>query len=77
MAGDKHVLKIDPAIERYAEMRSSQYMYFRWTPKTVTKSIVLGVVVPLFIGYFAFATEGKWDFRGKGINDKLTENRDK
>ncbi|KAG4306593.1 hypothetical protein PORY_000581 [Pneumocystis oryctolagi] len=91
MAVDKHVrillkktnkmvllvLKVDPAIEQYAEMRSLQYMYFRWTPKTVTKTVILGLVVPLFVGYLAFATEGKWSFRGKGINDKLTDNHNK
>ncbi|KAG4301816.1 hypothetical protein PCANB_002077 [Pneumocystis canis] len=73
MIKNKNVLKVDPAIERYAEMRRSQYLYFKWTPKTVTKVFTLGVIIPLFISYIAFSTEGKWDFRGKGINDKLTE----
>lgn len=72
---EKHkILQTDPAIERYSEMRASQHMYFRWTPKTTTKTFLLGLVIPFCIGYLAFSTEGKWNFRGKGINDKLTEN---
>ncbi|EMR11052.1 hypothetical protein PNEG_00651 [Pneumocystis murina B123] len=55
-------------------MRASQHTYFKWTPKTVVASLVLGIFVPSCIGYLALITEGRWNFRGKGIKDKLTEN---
>ncbi|KAG5440661.1 hypothetical protein PCK2_000249 [Pneumocystis canis] len=73
MLNHKNVLKIDPAIERYAEMRRSQYLYFKWTPRIVAKVLTFGIIIPLFINYIGFSTEGKWDFRGKGIYDSLTE----
>ncbi|KTW28936.1 hypothetical protein T552_01564 [Pneumocystis carinii B80] len=38
-------------------MRASQHKYFKWTPRTVLVSLVLGIFVPGCIGYIALMTE--------------------
>jgi len=62
MAGDHGVLKVDPAIERWAEMRANQYKHFAWSRRSTRLGLFFGVFVPVGLAWLAFKTNNKWDF---------------
>ena len=49
-------LQKDPAIERWAKMRETTHLHFKFTPKTVFIGVFWGLVVP---GAFYYLL--KWD----------------
>ncbi|EHA57966.1 hypothetical protein MCOR27_003711 [Pyricularia oryzae] len=74
MAGLQHnKMSLDPAIVKLGHMNTNRYKYFRWTPRTVKISLMYVVVVPSILGYFAYTTDGKWDFRAKRKGDDIRE----
>ncbi|KAL1875748.1 hypothetical protein VTK73DRAFT_9809 [Phialemonium thermophilum] len=74
MAGLKHYkMALDPAIIRLGNMTTNRHKYFRWTPRTAGITFVYAVVVPSIVGYFAYTTDGLWDFRAKRRGDLLVE----
>ncbi|KUI64056.1 hypothetical protein VM1G_10867 [Cytospora mali] len=78
MAGLKHFkMAMDPAIVRLnmcrADVSSNRYKYFRWTPRTALISFNYVILVPSILGYFAYATEGKYNFRAKRKGDLIYE----
>ncbi|KAF8964647.1 hypothetical protein BDZ97DRAFT_875186 [Flammula alnicola] len=58
-------VKIDPAIERFNNMREEVYLNFRWTNRTVRTALLGFVVVPAAIYYVADTYYQRWDFTGK------------
>ncbi|ORY84840.1 hypothetical protein BCR37DRAFT_377670 [Protomyces lactucae-debilis] len=66
-------LKKDPAIERWVEMRHDLYRNFRWTSKSTRQVAMWGVAFPVALYYLAYATEGKWQLRGKTRGESITE----
>ncbi|KAK1779195.1 hypothetical protein QBC45DRAFT_411936 [Copromyces sp. CBS 386.78] len=75
MAGGlKHYkLAQDPAFVRLSNMTNNRYKYFRWTPRTARLSFVYMVVVPGIVGYIAYKTDGKYEFRAKLRGDDIRE----
>jgi len=73
MAGHHTPLKADPAMVRYNNMWTNRHKYFRWTPRTARITFAYVVAFPAFIGYLAYTTDGKWDFRGKRKGDTIVE----
>ncbi|QIW96533.1 hypothetical protein AMS68_002051 [Peltaster fructicola] len=72
MAGANSV-NMDPALVRYANLYVKRHEYFRWTPKTAWLSFIYIIAVPSALLYAGFATEGKWQLRGKRRGDVLSE----
>ncbi|KAL9054528.1 MAG: hypothetical protein Q9162_004084 [Coniocarpon cinnabarinum] len=66
-------LTTDPAYSRYNSMMVERYKFFRWTPRTASITIAYVLVVPAIFGYMGFATDGKWDMRGKRRGDTISE----
>ncbi|KAK2070616.1 hypothetical protein P8C59_005095 [Phyllachora maydis] len=74
MGGLEHYkVALDPAIIRLGNMTTNRYKYFRWTPRTAWITFVYVAVVPSIFGYFAYTTDGKWDFRAKRRGDVIKE----
>ncbi|KAA8567553.1 hypothetical protein EYC84_008028 [Monilinia fructicola] len=73
MAGHNHSLAMDPALVKYNNMITNRHKYFRWTGRTAAITFVFGAVIPGIFGYMAYATDGKWDMRGKRRGDVIAE----
>ncbi|KAA8911727.1 hypothetical protein FN846DRAFT_934598 [Sphaerosporella brunnea] len=74
MAGNhNHVLHEDPAIIKYSNLNTNRFRYFRWTPRTAKLNFIYVIAVPALLGYVAYATEGKFEFRGKRRGDSVSE----
>ncbi|KAB8212580.1 hypothetical protein P875_00034111 [Aspergillus parasiticus SU-1] len=73
MAGPSKSLVLDPALQKYYEINANRYKYFRWTPRHAWLSFLYMAVIPGTLGYIAYKTEGKYDFRGKRREDTLEE----
>ncbi|ROW14330.1 hypothetical protein VPNG_03928 [Cytospora leucostoma] len=74
MAGLKHFkTALDPAIIRLNNMNNARYLYFRWTPRTALISFNYLILFPGLLGYAAYATDGKWNFRAKRRGDLASE----
>ncbi|KAK4504804.1 hypothetical protein PRZ48_002766 [Zasmidium cellare] len=54
-------------------MYVKRHEFFRWTPRTAWLTVTYVVAVPAAFVYMAFATEGKWEFRGKLKGDTISE----
>ncbi|EEQ28588.1 hypothetical protein McanMca71_005368 [Microsporum canis] len=72
MAGPSNI-HLDPALQKYYDTHKNRYKYFRWTPRTAWISFCYMAVVPGIIGYIAYKTDGKYDFRGKRRGDTIAE----
>ncbi|KAI9850934.1 MAG: hypothetical protein M1838_004820 [Thelocarpon superellum] len=73
MAGHNNAVTLDPALVKYANMYVNRHKYFRWTPRTAWLTFAYVVAVPSIVGYLAYSTEGKWEFRGKRRGDLISE----
>ncbi|KAG9247638.1 hypothetical protein BJ878DRAFT_539136 [Calycina marina] len=74
MAGHhNHALAMDPALVKYNNMHMNRHKYFRWTGRTARITFAYVVAFPALIGYLAYTTDGKWDFRGKKRGDPIKE----
>ncbi|OCK79695.1 hypothetical protein K432DRAFT_382841 [Lepidopterella palustris CBS 459.81] len=74
MAGHhNNSLAMDPALVKYANMYVNRYKFFRWTPRTAWINFAYVVAIPSVVGYLAYTTDGKWDFRGKRRGDIIAE----
>ncbi|CRG91893.1 hypothetical protein PISL3812_08947 [Talaromyces islandicus] len=73
MAGPSKSLVLDPALQKYYELNANRYKYFRWTPRNAWLTLVYAGIVPGILGYVAYKTEGKYDFRGKRRGDTIAE----
>ncbi|CCC12048.1 hypothetical protein SMACR_12748 [Sordaria macrospora] len=75
MAGDLEHYKLaqDPAFVRLSNMTSNRYKYFRWTPRTARITLTYMVVVPAIVGYVAYKSDGKYNFRAKRKGDDMRE----
>ncbi|KAL2827602.1 hypothetical protein BDW59DRAFT_160243 [Aspergillus cavernicola] len=73
MAGPSKSLVLDPALQKYYEVTVNRYKYFRWTPRTAWHSLLYMVLIPASLGYIAYNTDGKYDFRGKRKGDTIAE----
>jgi len=71
MGGSHHTVKIDPAIERWNQMREDVYKGFRFTPYTTRKVLTWAVVVPGIVGYIVYTNVYKWNWRGKLKGESL------
>ena len=58
MAGHSHYpLRKDPAIERWALMRETTNVHFRWTPRTIGISLLWCGVVPVALYEFIISRQ--------------------
>jgi len=73
MAGPSKSLVLDPAIQKYYELSTNRYKYFRWTPRTAWVTFVYVALVPSIIGYIGFKYDGKFELRGKRRGDIISE----
>ncbi|KAL4986424.1 hypothetical protein BDW68DRAFT_163378 [Aspergillus falconensis] len=73
MAGPSKSLILDPALQKYYEVNSNRYKYFRWTPRTAWHSLLYMVLIPASLGYIAYKSDGKYDLRGKRRGDTVVE----
>ncbi|KAI9807045.1 MAG: hypothetical protein M1825_005762 [Sarcosagium campestre] len=73
MALHNNALKPDPAYAKYGDMFVNRHKYFRWTRRSANITFAYVIAVPAILGYFAYTTDGKWDFRGKRKGDPLAE----
>jgi len=73
MAGPSKSLVLDPAIQKYYELSTNRYKYFRWTPRTAWVTFVYIALVPSIIGYIGYKYDGKFDLRGKRRGDIISE----
>jgi len=73
MAGPSKSLVLDPAIQKYYELSTNRYKYFRWTPRTAWVTFVYVALVPSIIGYIGYKYDGKFDLRGKRRGDIISE----
>ncbi|RUS34873.1 hypothetical protein BC938DRAFT_478124 [Jimgerdemannia flammicorona] len=71
MAGDHNLLKVDPAIERWALMRENTYKHFTWSPRNT-----------LGLTWLAFKTDVRssisvnvWNFAGAQTKEDLKRKR--
>ncbi|OBT85788.1 hypothetical protein VE02_05827 [Pseudogymnoascus sp. 03VT05] len=64
---------IDPAYIKYNNMIINRHKYFRWTKRTAFISFAYVIAFPAFVGYWAFVTDGKLEFRGKRKGDTIVE----
>ncbi|KAJ3504868.1 hypothetical protein NLJ89_g7717 [Agrocybe chaxingu] len=55
-------VKIDPAIERFNNMRESAYLNFRWTNCTVRTAVLGFIVVPAAVFYLADRYNQRFNF---------------
>ncbi|RUP52259.1 hypothetical protein BC936DRAFT_149828 [Jimgerdemannia flammicorona] len=72
MAGDHNLLKVDPAIERWALMRENTYKHFTWSPRNTRIVFFLGIVIPVGLTWLAFKTDGPLITRHWSIFINLT-----
>ncbi|KAG5634258.1 hypothetical protein H0H81_002689 [Sphagnurus paluster] len=61
MAGNP-LVKEDPAIERFNNMRERAYLNFRWTKKTTRTAIVGVIILPGMVYWLASKYQGKFDW---------------
>ena len=61
MAG---ALRKDPAIEQFARMRDSTQNYFRINKKSGSFLLIVGVALPLAVGYLSYHTHGQIQLTG-------------
>ncbi|PSN74180.1 hypothetical protein BS50DRAFT_567057 [Corynespora cassiicola Philippines] len=54
-------------------MTTNRHKYFRWTPRTAWLTLTYAVIVPGLLGWAGYATEGKWEMRGKRRGDLISE----
>ncbi|KAH8815711.1 hypothetical protein F5884DRAFT_852174 [Xylogone sp. PMI_703] len=73
MAAHNTSLAADPALMKYYNMHQNRMKYFRWNRRTAGITFAYGFAFPALIGYIAWSTEGKWDFRGKKRGDTVAE----
>ncbi|KAF9887367.1 hypothetical protein FE257_010222 [Aspergillus nanangensis] len=73
MAGPSKSLVLDPAYQKYYELNANRYKYFRWTPRHAAFSFLYMGLIPGVLGYIAYKTEGKFEFRGKRREDTIVE----
>ncbi|KAF8527052.1 hypothetical protein JB92DRAFT_3107844 [Gautieria morchelliformis] len=72
MAGEgHHALKHDPAIERWYQMRENMYKDFRFTRSATRTSLILMVVIPGMLGWYASRQDLKWNWVGKRKGESL------
>jgi len=72
MAGDNHhALKHDPAVERWYQMREDMYKNFRFTRSATRTSVILMVVIPGMLGWFATRQDLKWNWVAKRKGESL------
>lgn len=48
---------VDPAIERWVEMRHGLYKNFRWTGKSTRQTVMWGLVFPVAIYFISTSVE--------------------
>jgi hypothetical protein len=70
LAANKHILftgytKIDPAIERWNQMREGAYKHFRFTPRTTLFALWGFCIVPGTILYVSALTDSRWNLSAK------------
>ncbi|KAK4146252.1 uncharacterized protein C8A04DRAFT_26070 [Dichotomopilus funicola] len=66
-------MSIDPAFARLENMQRNRYKYFRWNRKTAFVSFMYIIVVPSFVAYLGYATDGLWELRGKRRGNPISE----
>lgn len=60
MAGDHNLLKVDPAIERWAHLRENTHLYFGWNKRNVRAAALWMVAVPVGLTILAYKTDVSW-----------------
>ncbi|BDD57563.1 hypothetical protein MPDQ_007456 [Monascus purpureus] len=66
-------LVLDPALQRYQDFNKNRYKYFRWTPRNAWHTLLYAALIPTALGYIAYKTDGKYEFRGKRRQDTIVE----
>ncbi|KAK8861329.1 hypothetical protein IAR55_002148 [Kwoniella newhampshirensis] len=64
-------VKLDPAIERWSQMRENVYQHFKFTRRATRQVITLGFLVPAFIAGIAVSFDNKYDWAGKQKGSSL------
>ncbi|OCH95237.1 hypothetical protein OBBRIDRAFT_745853 [Obba rivulosa] len=72
--GGHGFVRIDPAIERWIQMRGDTYKHFRWTPRTTLIGIYGLILFPGLIYTIASTEYIKWDWVGKRKGESLLRN---
>jgi hypothetical protein len=67
-----NLTKLDPAIERWNNMREDVYKHFRFTRRTSWIAFCGFVFVPSALFYIANSTDLKWRWTGKLKNESLS-----
>jgi len=57
--------KVDPAIERWNQMREDAYKKFRFTPRTTLFALWGFCIVPGTIFYLSTLTDSRWNWSAK------------
>jgi len=73
MAGHSTSLHEDPALLKYANLNKQRYRFFRWNKHTAKISFMYVMFVPFIVGSIAYATDGKYELRGKRRGDIASE----
>lgn len=73
MAG---TLKQDPALERFNTMKQKQGHYFRFTTRSTLFNLLFMGIIPLGGAYYAYSTEGKFNFYRKFRSEKVLHGED-
>ncbi|GIJ83341.1 hypothetical protein Asppvi_002160 [Aspergillus pseudoviridinutans] len=60
-------------IARMRQLNANRYKYFRWTPRHAWLSFIYMIAIPGTLGYIAYKTDGKYEFRGKRRGDTILE----
>ncbi|KAG8714708.1 hypothetical protein FRC08_011537 [Ceratobasidium sp. 394] len=74
MAGDHRTIKIDPAIERWGEMRDNLWRGFRMNSYAARKVTLWLGIVPLSMGIMALTLDRKIEWRAKRKGESLLGN---
>ncbi|WVF66705.1 hypothetical protein IAT40_001447 [Kwoniella sp. CBS 6097] len=64
-------VKLDPAIERWSQMRENVFQHFKFTKKTTRQVFTWGLVVPATIALIAVTFDNKYDWAGKQKGSSL------
>ncbi|KAI8926922.1 hypothetical protein BC831DRAFT_454378 [Entophlyctis helioformis] len=54
----------DPAVEKWYFMRENTHTHFKFTPRTIKYSVVLTLLIPGFVWYYADKYHNTWKVTG-------------
>ncbi|AFR99005.2 hypothetical protein J008_06999 [Cryptococcus neoformans] len=67
-------VKLDPAIERWSQMRENVYQHFRFTPQKTRQVFTYALLLPALVAGISWAYDKKYDWAGKQKGSSLLAN---